>query len=197
MGQWLHKCAQGEGQSLRGENTEALKMKWLYLLQHVGKPRPMNTRKHWQLRCEQFMQVWGFLKLAHHRLACQRTIQRQTQEGSLWDRGIQLDTAEGETLWRSQSWMPSSNPPLKAQGAMQKRRLRICKSQGLWRTPREQQDWCRHEITATVAAHTWTSQGTEQGKWAQASTPNHQAICDWYLLARAILAFSRGVSLMY
>ena len=45
--------------------------------------------------------------------------------------------------------------PLKAQGSMENRRQKYCKSHWWWMTPRPHQDqWCTHELTETAAACT-------------------------------------------
>lgn len=62
-GQWFCNYAQGMKQSIRGENTNALQHKWLYLLWDVRKFKSMGTLENTDnFGCKKFMEVWWFLK---------------------------------------------------------------------------------------------------------------------------------------
>lgn len=74
---------------------------YFYLLQDVRKFKLLGTLKNNDnLAHKQFMEVWGFLQLAHHCLTWQK---EQTEEGTFATEATSEHCAEGETFWRSQS----------------------------------------------------------------------------------------------
>lgn len=87
-------------------------------------------------------------------------------------------------------------PPIKAQRSMRKRRCKDCMSQKLRVTPRKQ---CLLDAEGLMQIQTVRNAcsmfkpdvvpALEIGKWTQGPTPNLEAICDWYLLAKRKISF--------